>query len=128
MQKVKEKFKDMPTIDKVKVVAGWLQEKKAMDIRALDIQGLSPITETLVIATATSVRHAQGLANHVLDKVSEEKLEYLGMEGFQQGAWILLDLNDVLVHIFQEDNRGFYNIEGLWSEGKPIELPFHDEE
>lgn len=128
MQKVKEKFKDMPTIDKVKVVAGWLQEKKAMDIRALDIQGLSPITETLVIATATSVRHAQGLANHVLDKVSEEKLEYLGMEGFQQGAWILLDLNDVLAHIFQEDNRGFYNIEGLWSEGKPIELPFHDEE
>lgn len=128
MQKAKEKARTIPTIDKAKAVAGWLHDKKAIDVRAIDVRGLSPITEALVIATATSVRHAQGLANHLLDTVAEEKLEYLGMEGFQQGAWILVDLNDVLVHIFQADNRGFYNIEGLWSEGKPIELPFHEAE
>lgn len=128
MQKVKETFRTIPTIDKAKIVATWLRDKKAIDIRAIDVRGLSPITETIVVVTATSVRHAQGLANHILDKVSEEKLEYLGMEGFQQGNWILIDLNDVLVHIFQADNRHFYNIEGLWSEGNPIELPFHEDE
>lgn len=128
MQKVKEALRTMPTIDKAKTVATWLRDKKATDIRAIDVRGISPITETIVVVTATSVRHAQGLANHILDKVGEEKLEYLGMEGFQQGNWILIDLNDVLVHIFQADNRHFYNIEGLWSEGNPIELPFHEDE
>lgn len=127
MQKVKETFKALSTMDKVKLVAGWLRDRKAIDVQAIDVRGLSPITEALVVATATSVRHAQGLANAILDQVAEENLEYLGMEGFQQGAWILVDLNDVLVHIFQADNRKFYNIEGLWSEGEPIELPFHDE-
>lgn len=126
MQKAKERARTMLTIDKAKVVAGWLRDKKAIDVRAIDVRGLSPITEAFVVATATSVRHAQGLANHLLDRIAEEKLEYLGMEGFPQGAWILVDLNDVLVHIFQADNRGFYNIEGLWSEGKPIELPLHE--
>lgn len=125
MQKVKELHRTISTIDKAKTVATWLRDKKAIDIIALDVRGISPITESLVVATASSVRHAQGLANHILDKVSEEKLEYLGMEGSQQGSWILIDLNDVLVHIFQTDNRQFYNIEGLWSEGTPIELPFH---
>ncbi|MFO7596959.1 MAG: ribosome silencing factor [Desulfocurvibacter africanus] len=125
MQKVKELHRTISTTDKVKTVATWLRDKKAIDIIALDVRGISPITESLVVVTASSVRHAQGLANHILDKVSEEKLEYLGMEGSQQGSWILIDLNDVLVHIFQTDNRQFYNIEGLWSEGTPIELPFH---
>ena len=128
MQKVKESYRIIPTTEKAKAVATWLRDKKAMDIVALDVRGISPITESLVVATATSVRHAQGLANHVLDKVSEEKLEYLGLEGSQQGSWILIDLNDVLIHIFQADNRQFYNIEGLWSEGTPIELPFHEDE
>jgi ribosome-associated protein len=128
MQKAKEILRTIPTIDKAKTVATWLRDKKAIDIIALDVRGISPITESLVVATASSVRHAQGLANHILDKVSEEKLEYLGMEGFQQGSWILIDLNDVLVHIFQTDNRQFYNIEGLWSEGTPMELPFHADE
>ncbi len=128
MQKVKESYRIIPTTEKAQTVATWLRDKKAMDIVALDVRGISPITESLVVATATSVRHAQGLANHVLDKVNEEKLEYLGMEGSQQGSWILIDLNDVLIHIFQVDNRQFYNIEGLWSEGTPIELPFHEDE
>ena len=112
----------LSTEDKVRAVAVWLDEKKAVDIAALDVRELSSITEALVLASATSTRHAQGLARHLMDKVNETGMEYLGMEGFKEGVWILVDLNDVLVHVFLDDAREFYDLEGLWSEGTPIEL------
>lgn len=111
---------ELTSAGKAKQVAEWLDERKAADVRLFDLTGLSGITEAMVLATATSVRHAQGMANHVTDKVSEAGLEYLGMEGYTAGSWILIDLNDVLVHIFQESDRGFYDLEGLWSDAPPI--------
>ena len=75
-----------------------------------------------MVVSAKGVRHAQSLADNTLEKLAAENIEYLGMEGYQTGDWILLDLNDIIIHIFQEDNRGFYNVEGLWSEGKRVEL------
>ena len=108
---------------KATIVASWLLDKKAKDIVALDVAPFNPICEAMVVASAVSVRQAKALADHVLAKCGEEGFSYLGMEGYGHGQWVLLDLNDVLVHIFQEDLRSFYNIEGLWSEGKPIPLP-----
>lgn len=103
-------------------VAAWLHEKKAKDIKAVDVTGLSPICEAMVMASAASVRQAQALADHVLACSGDHGFSYLGMEGYRTGQWVLVDLNDVLVNIFQEDQRSFYNLEGLWSEGKPIPL------
>jgi ribosome-associated protein len=103
-------------------VALWLHEKKAKDIKAVDVAGLSPISDAMVMASAASVRQAQALADHVLANCGDHGFSYLGMEGYNTGQWVLLDLNDVLVNIFQEDQRSFYNLEGLWSEGKPIAL------
>ena len=74
------------------------------------------------MASAASVRQAQALADHVLACCGDHGFSYLGMEGYRTGQWVLVDLNDVLVNIFQEDQRSFYNLEGLWSEGKPIPL------
>ena len=103
-------------------VALWLHEKKAKDIKAVDVAGLSPICDAMIMASAASVRQAQALADYVLGNCGDHGFSYLGMEGYNTGQWVLLDLNDVLVNIFQEDQRSFYNIEGLWSEGKPIAL------
>lgn len=112
----------VPAIDTARTVARWLHEKKGYGITVLDVSAMSSLADAVVIATATSVRHAQGLASEVLDSVGRSPMEYLGMEGFQQGNWILIDLNDVLVHIFQDESRRFYNLEGLWPEAKPVEL------
>ncbi len=120
----KKNIKDMPTRDKAVLVASWLHDKKARDVVALDVAPFSPICEAMVVASAANVRQAKALADHVLERCGEEGLSYLGMEGYRLGQWVLLDLNDVLVHIFQEDLRPFYNIEGLWSEGQTIPLPF----
>ncbi len=117
-----KKFKEIDTQDKVQLVAEWLDEKQAGELTAIDVQGICPIAEVVMVVGAKGVRHAQALADFVLEQLSKENIEYLGMEGYKSGDWILLDLNDIIVHIFQEDNRGFYNVEGLWSEGTRIEL------
>jgi ribosome-associated protein len=118
------KKKDLlTTTHKAILVARWLREKKGRDIVALDVTGLSPICEAMVAVSAASARQAKALADHVLAMCAERGIAYLGMEGYRHGQWILVDLNDVLVHVFLEEARSFYNIEGLWSEARPIPLP-----
>jgi ribosome-associated protein len=107
---------------RMREVAAWLHDKQARNIVALDVAGLCDIAEGVVLATAGSVRHAQALADHVLDMCGRADGVYLGMEGYQAGSWILLDLNDVLVHVFQDGSRSFYNLEGLWAEAREVEL------
>lgn len=110
------------TEEKMRIVAGWLQEKQGKAIKALNVEGLCSITEGVVLATAGSVRHGQALADHVLDMCKETGIPFSGMEGYKTGSWLLVDLNDVLVHVFQEESRKFYNLEGLWSEAPELEL------
>jgi ribosome-associated protein len=108
--------------DKAALIAGWLVERKAADIKALDVSTMSSIADVFLIASATSIRHAQGLADHVLQGAGEHDLEFLNMEGHANGQWILMDLNDVLVHIFHEDSREFYDLEGMWSKALRLDL------
>lgn len=118
----------MDTIEKMHVVAAWLDDKQALDIVALDVSGICAIAEGLVICSAKSVRHAQALADHMLKSAKDNGIEYLGMEGYKGGGWVLIDLNDVLVHVFKEETRQFYNLEGLWSEADQLELVFDQSE
>lgn len=103
------------TEEKALAVAGWLEDKQAEEVVALDVRAINTANEAVVIATAKNVRHAQALADHVMAQMKESGLEMLGMEGHKTGQWILVDVNDVVVHIFQRPGRGFYNLEGLWS-------------
>jgi len=111
-----------PTREKMAVMAGWLDEKQATAVTALDVTGLCSIAEGMVLATARNVRHAQALGGHLLDRAGEQGWEYLGMEGQRTGNWLLIDFNDVVVHVFLSDTRAFYNLEGLWSEAERLEL------
>ncbi|SME95570.1 ribosome silencing factor [Desulfovibrio gilichinskyi] len=122
MKTKSKKFKEIETKEKLQLIAEWLDEKQAIDVVAIDVTGICPISEIVMVVSAKGVRHAQSLADNILEKLAIENIEYLGMEGYQTGDWILLDLNDIIIHIFQEDNRAFYNVEGLWSEGKRVEL------
>lgn len=123
MESMQNKKSIMPTRDKVLLVAGWLNEKKARNLTALDVSTICSVTDVMVVATAGSVRQAQALADHLLFRCGENGISFLGMDGYKTGQWVLVDLNDVIVHIFLEESRDFYNIEGLWSEGQSIPLP-----
>ena len=91
-----------------------LEDLKAQDIEVLDVSDMTVITDTMVIASGTSNRHVRSLADNVVMKAKESGRQPLGVEGEQQGDWILVDLNDVLVHVMLRKARDFYNLEKLW--------------
>lgn len=116
-----KKYTVMPSREKALLVAGWLDEKQAEDIVIMDVTGISSVTDMTIVVSARGVKHAKALAENLLDKAAEENIEFLGMEGQKTGEWILVDLNDVLVHVFLDELREFYNLEGMWSEAPRID-------
>ncbi len=109
-----KRFSTASTQEKISDIVVWLEEHKAADIVTLDLAGRSAFAEALLVITASSMRHGQSLADGVMQLCNEKKYEYLRMEGYQTGQWILVDLNDVIVNIFQEPVRHLYNLEALW--------------
>jgi ribosome-associated protein len=113
----------IPTEQKSQLLAALLDEKQGENIIVLDVTGICPIAEHIVVVSARGQRHAQSLADAALRLAKEKNFISFGMEGYDTGAWILVDLNDIIIHVFQDDIRKFYNIEGLWSEGKRVDAP-----
>lgn len=92
-----------------------LKDKKAKDVKSLNITEITIITDYFVICSGTSSTHIKALADEVEEKMKEMNVELLRKEGYTSARWILLDFNDVVVHIFHEEEREFYNLERLWS-------------
>ena len=106
----------LSTEKKIETLSAWLHAHKALQLVSLHVAGRNSWTEALIIVSASSVRHAQSLADGILAWCKEQKLEFLSMEGYQAGQWILVDLNDVVVNIFQAPTRELYRLESLWAE------------
>ena len=115
-----KRYASVPTRTKVEVAAAWLEEKKARNILALQPGEPNMPMDAVVIATADNARHAQALADHIADMAKQQKFEFLGMEGYRHARWILVDLNDVVVHVFLEEARSFFNLEGLWPRAEKL--------
>ena len=110
----KDSKNNMPVGEKMFQVSEWLSDKKAKELVGFDLSEQHGIFDGVLIASAASLRHGQGLADIVLEKSKESGLEFLRMEGYNVGQWILLDMNDLIVHIFQEDARELFRLEDLW--------------
>lgn len=99
-------------------------EKKAEDIVVLDVAGTLVITSYFVIATGRSDRQVRTIADEVEDAVREQAgLKPIGREGAREGRWVLLDFGEVVVHVFQPDEREFYRLEKLWNDAPRVPLP-----
>jgi len=99
------------------VVLGALTELKAVDVRALDVRGITDITDMMVVASGTSDRHVKSIADRVVQRCKEAGYRPFGIEGERDGEWVLLDLNDVVVHVMLPRVREFYALEKLWENG-----------
>ncbi|KKM11191.1 hypothetical protein SY88_09880 [Clostridiales bacterium PH28_bin88] len=103
------------------IAAGAADDKKAMDIVILDLQGVSLITDYFLICTGRSATQVQSIAQHIEEKLEEQEVHMLRREGYREARWILLDYGHIVVHIFQEEDRAFYNLERLWGDAKVVD-------
>jgi ribosome-associated protein len=99
------------------IVLGALAELKAVDVRALDVRGITDITDTMVVASGTSDRHVKSIADRVVQRCKEAGYRPYGLEGERDGEWVLLDLQDVVLHVMLPRVREFYSLEKLWEGG-----------
>lgn len=104
--------------------AAYALEKKAHNVRLLEVKGLSSLTDYLLIATGRSDRQVQAIAEGVrMGLKKDHATPPLAVEGMNEGRWVLIDYGDVMVHVFQEPVREFYDLDGLWSEAAEIAVP-----
>ncbi len=98
----------------VKVVAGALDEMKAVNVTVLNVDQLTDITDTMIIASGNSDRHVRSIADRVIEHAKKAGFRPMGVEGERDGEWVLVDLQDVIVHIMLPRVREFYRLESLW--------------
>lgn len=95
-------------------------EAKAKDVVALDLRQVSLVADYFVLASGTSTIHTQAIARRLIEAMDQAGYRLLRREGYQESLWILLDYGDVVVHVFREEERHFYDLERLWGDAQTI--------
>jgi ribosome-associated protein len=99
-----------------------LDDDKAENILTIPLQGKSAMADYMVVASGASSRQVAAMAEHLEFKLKQEKVDILGLEGLRQADWVLLDANDVIVHIFRPEVRDFYGLERMWVDDMLAEI------
>ncbi|MEG0250128.1 MAG: ribosome silencing factor [Peptostreptococcus sp.] len=105
-----------------KLICDSISDKLGKDIAVLNIGKVSSLCDYFIIASGTSSRQVKSIADSVEDTMKKEGIEARGKEGRETQSWILLDYGDIMVHIFDEENRGFYNLEKLWKDAPYVDM------
>ena len=109
------------SLEMVKLAKTALEDKKAGDIKVIDISGVSVLADYFIIADGSNVNQVQAMVDNVDEVLGRAGYECKQMEGYGTGGWILMDYGDVVIHIFDEENRLFYDLERIWRDGKVVE-------
>lgn len=104
-----------------KLAIAALEDKKAEDIKVIDISEVSVIADYFIIANGTNRSQIQTLSDHVEETLGRAGVPLKQSEGYENANWVLLDFHDVIIHIFDKENRLFYDLERIWRDGKMIE-------
>ncbi len=125
--------RDTTMMENLKVIVKAMEDKKAYNIEILDIKDISQIADYFVICSASNLRQTRTIADEVDEKMAEHNVKAVKVddedlfgnplrEGYDTGKWILLDFNGIVVHIFSEDERDYYNLDKIWSDAKTLDL------
>ena len=112
----------MTSLETAKLAAKVLDSKKGIDIKIIKIADISSITDYFVIATGGSNTHVKTLAEEVEFKLDEAGISVTHVDGHRSDTWIVLDYVDVIVHVFSEEAREYYDLERLWQDGEVIDI------
>ena len=99
-----------------------IDDKKGQDIKVIDIHTVSVIADYFVIASGTNSNQVQAIVDNVEEQLGRAGFEAKQIEGNRKSSWILMDYGDVIVHVFDEENRLFYDLERIWRDGKVLEM------
>jgi ribosome-associated protein len=105
----------------LKDIVHWLDEAKAEEVVTIDLAGKSSIGDFMVVATGRSDRHVGAIAEQIGRKLKEQGLGRVRVEGMEACDWVLIDTGDIIVHVFRDEVREFYNLEKMWSADRPVE-------
>ena len=106
----------MPKKKLTEICKDSLLDSKAEDILNLDVKGISSFADQIIIATANSNRHAKSVSEKLVDKLKQDKIHIIGVDGQVESGWILVDCGSIVINIMKKDEREFYDLEGLWGE------------
>ena len=112
----------MNSYEQAVMAAKAISSKKGLDIQVINISDVSVIADYMVIATGTSSTHVKALANEVEYQLDKNGISVSHIEGYRSDTWILLDYVDVIVNVFSDEAREFYDLDRLWQDGQPIDL------
>ncbi|MCJ7596506.1 MAG: ribosome silencing factor [Desulfobacterales bacterium] len=112
----------MEALDKALLCTKIIKERKAVNPILFEMAGLTSITDYFIVASGASNRQVQAISKHVMRRMREQGFRAYGVEGEQEGHWVLMDYGDVIIHIFYQPVREFYDLEGLWTEAPRVEV------
>ncbi|MBQ3928601.1 MAG: ribosome silencing factor [Clostridia bacterium] len=112
----------MTSLETARLAVKALSNKKGLDVKLIKIDDISSIADYFVIATGTSNTHVKALADEVEFRLDNEGISVSHIEGYRSDSWILLDYVDVIVHVFSDEGREYYDLERLWQDGEQIDV------
>ena len=111
----------MKTLEKARLCLEIIQERKAIDPILMEVGRLTSFTDYFLVASGNSSRQVQAISQHMARRLREEGFKPFGIEGEQEAHWVLMDYGDVVIHIFYQPVREFYDLEGLWTEAPRVD-------
>lgn len=112
----------MSNIETLKTIISALEDKKAENIQLIDISEISTVADYFIITNGSNRSQIQALSDNVQEKLAVNGIHPKNIEGYNTANWILLDYSDILIHIFDKESRGFYDLERIWRDGIFVDL------
>ncbi|MDM5199788.1 ribosome silencing factor [Fictibacillus enclensis] len=106
----------------IELVVKAVDDKRAEDIMMLDMKGISLVADYFLICHGNSEKQVQAITREIKDVAAEKEINIRRMEGFDQARWVLVDMGDMVVHVFHRDERSYYNLEKLWGDAPSVDL------
>lgn len=110
------------SLEMAKIAYHALEEKLAEEIKVIDIQKISVVADYFIIANGKNKNQVQAIVDNVQDALFKAGYEMKQMEGYQNGTWVLIDFGDIVIHVFDQENRLFYDLERIWKDGVEVSV------
>ena len=121
-KKEQKQIKTSEGNQQIKKISELMLEKKALDIKIIDVQNITTLTDFIVICTSESEPQTQAITDHIHEQMKKDGTEVWHIEGYENLDWVLLDYINIVVHVFSRESREYYDLERLWADGKIIHV------